>query len=397
MNTQKQTVGNNLKAPETLVSVKKSNNCSLTVKSQPIWLAVFILLSFIFTSTLQAQNVGINSTGAAPDASVALDISATGLGLLIPRMTLAQRPAIPVTSLIIYQTDNTPGFYYYDGTSWIMLSASGGDGWTDGGTYVYLTTTSDKVSIGGASPAATLDIQGEANRPGFLYKTTDLGNIALGYSPSFKIVGTDLGGVSSTLFGIEHTNNTSTDANTHIIASITNNNGTGATDHILLLHHDDPDTEQSTGNYLTCENASGSNDFVITMAGGVVVGSPTGGDKGAGTINAIAVYDDNVLLTDYVFDKYFDGKIRKEDKLLHADYKMMSLNEMIEYMKKEKHLPTISGRKEWKKNGKFSTGQLITQLWETVETQALYIKELKEMIDQYEIRLKAIENQLEEQ
>jgi hypothetical protein len=33
------------------------------------------------------------------------------------------------------------------------------------------------------------------------------------------------------------------------------------------------------------------------MGSGLVIGSPTGGDKGAGTINATAVYDDNVLLT----------------------------------------------------------------------------------------------------
>jgi hypothetical protein len=39
-----------------------------------------------------------------------------------------------------------------------------------------------------------------------------------------------------------------------------------------------------------------------------VVGSPTGGNKGAGTINATAVYDDNTLLTDYVFEQYFLGK-----------------------------------------------------------------------------------------
>lgn len=33
------------------------------------------------------------------------------------------------------------------------------------------------------------------------------------------------------------------------------------------------------------------------VGAGLVVGTPTGGDKGAGTINATAVYDDNVLLT----------------------------------------------------------------------------------------------------
>lgn len=36
-------------------------------------------------------------------------------------------------------------------------------------------------------------------------------------------------------------------------------------------------------------------------------GNPTGGGKGAGTINAKAVYDDNVLLTCYVLDQALDG------------------------------------------------------------------------------------------
>lgn len=43
--------------------------------------------------------------------------------------------------------------------------------------------------------------------------------------------------------------------------------------------------------------------------GGLVCGAPTGGNKGTGTINATAVYDDNTLLTDYVFDAHLDGRI----------------------------------------------------------------------------------------
>lgn len=35
----------------------------------------------------------------------------------------------------------------------------------------------------------------------------------------------------------------------------------------------------------------------VTVGLGMQAGSPTGGDKGVGTINAVAVYDDNVLLT----------------------------------------------------------------------------------------------------
>lgn len=116
------------------------------------------------------------------------------------------------------------------------------------------------------------------------------------------------------------------------------------------------------------------------QGGGVVVGAPTGGDKGTGTINATAVYDDNVLLTDYVFDKYFDGAVRVSDMPLHADYNMFSLDQMADYISTNRHLPTIPGRDEWERNGKFSLGVLANHLWETVETQALYVVELNSKI-----------------
>lgn len=57
----------------------------------------------------------------------------------------------------------------------------------------------------------------------------------------------------------------------------------------------------------TAASEDGRLDFNIYVAGtltpcmqvgaGIVAGAPTGGDKGTGTVNATAVYDDNVLLT----------------------------------------------------------------------------------------------------
>lgn len=44
------------------------------------------------------------------------------------------------------------------------------------------------------------------------------------------------------------------------------------------------------------------------LVGGIVAGSPTGGDKGVGTINAEAVYD-NALLSCYVLDQAIDGRV----------------------------------------------------------------------------------------
>jgi len=51
-----------------------------------------------------------------------LDVVSTTGGFMAPTMTQVQRNAIasPLSGLLIYQTDNTPGFYYYNGSGWIF-------------------------------------------------------------------------------------------------------------------------------------------------------------------------------------------------------------------------------------------------------------------------------------
>lgn len=90
-------------------------------------------LTLLASSASFAQNVGINSTGAAPNASAGLDIDFTNKGLLPPRMTSAQRTGIasPATGLLVYQTDagtQGAGFYFYNGTTWVPWSTNSG-GW----------------------------------------------------------------------------------------------------------------------------------------------------------------------------------------------------------------------------------------------------------------------------
>ena len=89
--------------------------CFLKIKS--IRMKKIITL-IVFTSSfyMHAQNVGINGTGAAPNASAMLDIESTTSGLLTPRMTSTQRTAIatPATGLFVYDT-TVGNFYYFDG------------------------------------------------------------------------------------------------------------------------------------------------------------------------------------------------------------------------------------------------------------------------------------------
>ena len=82
-----------------------------------------LLAAVLLTATTYAQ-IGINNEN--PDASAALDITSTTGGLLVPRMTETQRDAISpaATGLMIYQTDGTAGFYYYNGSSWSEVAAT---------------------------------------------------------------------------------------------------------------------------------------------------------------------------------------------------------------------------------------------------------------------------------
>ena len=74
------------------------------------------ILLFVVSISVRAQ-VGINTTGADPDNSAMFDVSSTDKGVLVPRMTEAQRTGIlsPATGLLVYQNNGTEGFYCFDG------------------------------------------------------------------------------------------------------------------------------------------------------------------------------------------------------------------------------------------------------------------------------------------
>jgi hypothetical protein len=86
---------------------------------------ITLIALMLFTALGYAQ-VGINTNN--PDASSALEIESTTGGILIPRLTETQRDDIsaPATGLMIYQTNGTSGFYFYDGAAWTKIDGVAG-------------------------------------------------------------------------------------------------------------------------------------------------------------------------------------------------------------------------------------------------------------------------------
>lgn len=135
---------------EIICNFKRENPSIMKIRL----LALFMLFPILFYA-----QVGIGTT--TPNPSAALDIESTTSGILIPRMTMAQRDAIttPADGLLIYQTDNTIGFYYFNGTSWLPFGGGAADNdWTLSGANMYNANTGN-VGVGTTAPTTKLHVE----------------------------------------------------------------------------------------------------------------------------------------------------------------------------------------------------------------------------------------------
>jgi hypothetical protein len=98
----------------------------------------------------------------------------------------------------------------------------------------------------------------------------------------------------------------------------------------------------------------------------------------------------NMNVPDYVFENYFDN-----NKTMNPEYRMMPLNELGEYVKKEKHLPGVPSRERIMKDGAINMQAFSMVTMEKVEELTLYILELEKQIK--ELRNKINMQQTEEE
>jgi len=149
-----------------------------TVTLKVLWVTLFL---FFLNLTIQAQNVGINDDGSLPDPSAMLEVQSNSKGLLIPRMTSAQRSAIssPANGLMVYQTDEISGFYYYNGLGWQTIG-SGSSYFAANGNNIFNTNNGD-VGIGTDTPLAKLEVKDTSFRTPLLLNGGSSGTTSLGF------------------------------------------------------------------------------------------------------------------------------------------------------------------------------------------------------------------------
>lgn len=211
-------------------------------------------------------------------------------------------------------------------------------------------------------------------------------------------------------------------------------------------------SESATGaGWIQAQKVNGDTDaYALKLqpnGGGVLIGSPTGGDKGSGTLNATAVYDDNTLLTCYIVEAWKYGQIDldKWDAIAPnrehpAQYEQvetgerdaadkpileqrlvkeawtetrqhlpargfakvaadrLDIDKFAEFVWENERLPAFPAPDRWADMyaGKMATGDLIQRLWETSEVMAVHSIEARKRELALIARVDALQREIDE-
>lgn len=365
----------------------------LTGSAQTPWTSAIDGAGYALTNVGAITGTTLTATATAATSSMSggltvdgttlvvdYSLNRVGVGKINPQSTLDVNGIVRVL-----QSGTTNGIEGYSGTSHIWslsrqatssngslsISALGGIGLTGGRSsaasdnyHMYISNTGN-VGIGTTSPYAKLSV---------------VGNVV---ATAYNATGTG----TSTFAGHLQVN-----GNITTLSSLKGGalNVTGASG-MMSLYADSDVSEYNLG-----VNTSGTLSLFgsaaqtlnLALADGVLTVSGTATSSFAGPVTATAVYDDGVLLTDWLFDLYYDGHTTEP---VEEGYKLLNINDTRKFAEKNRHLPTIDGREEWKKTGRFSIGKVVTQLWETVETQATHIFELSDWVASHDTRIETLE------
>lgn len=121
----------------------------------------------------------------------------------------------------------------------------------------------------------------------------------------------------------------------------------------------------------------------LAVGDGVKVGSPSGGYKGAGTLNAVGLYDDNVLVSDFVFEQFVAKTAAKGTplmgRLVAETASMYDQKNYAAFWKEHRHLPSMPSRDEIAVKPK-PIGALLSGLWQAIEMTSIHVDGLEDRI-----------------
>ena len=377
---------------------------------------VILLLAFVVYKNIIAQNVAINNDGSSADVSAALDIKSTDKGMLVPRMTTAQRTIIasPATGLLVF--DNTVGsFWFYNGSGWTELTGGGGASvWAANGTNIYNTNTGN-VGIGLNNPTYKLHISRPNPNIGFfdvaknhfsgtVYgDSTDLivnaysksilgsntsGNLLLQLSSSGVggIVAGNVGIGTNTPFEKLSLNGTLGLYNGSTRYGILSNSNGDLSINAKLGFLSPPIPAEnlilqytSTFGITSGKIGIGTNDpqAKLHIASNVMIGSGIPATGYALSVNGKIISQElkvqlNANWPDYVFQQH---------------YQLIPLHDLKKFIAVNKHLPNIPPASEIEKNG-LDVGDMQRRIIEKIEELTLYIFQLEEKIKILESKYK---------
>lgn len=167
---------------------------------------IITLIIVTYSFLAQAQNVGINSTGAAPANCAMLDITASDKGLLVPRVALTNvtiyLPLIgtPVAGLLVYSIaaptgGNGTGYYYWTGTLWANLidNITPGNPWYVGGN---IGTTASTAAYGSTINNSWIGTQDSKS---MVFGTNNLERMRINPTDGEVIIGAQTSGLAGDL------------------------------------------------------------------------------------------------------------------------------------------------------------------------------------------------------
>ncbi|MBK8846009.1 MAG: tail fiber domain-containing protein [Bacteroidetes bacterium] len=236
------------------------------------------LLICVLTGNAQNTFPANGSAGIgtnAPAASSLLEIKSTTKGMLIPRMTSSQRNAIasPATGLLIYQTNSTPGFYYYTGTAWTALKTTAGwglkgnAGTNTGVNFIGTTDTASFILKTNNQLAGILSSNTTANTSyGYqaLMSNANYNNTAVGYN-TLKLNTT--AGYNTAVGTYSMLNNTVGYQNTAVGSNSLQSNQSGnynaAFGYGALLNNTTGSSNVAVGNTALLQNKTGNTNIAI--------------------------------------------------------------------------------------------------------------------------------------